>query len=82
MERIESPGATPAARRAGADDHPGPGSPVWVLRNARFGRVVATAQEGLLYRVRLDGDGAHVVCSGEDLFALHDEPGTDDEARP
>jgi hypothetical protein len=61
---------TPAARRAAADAHPGPGSPVWVLRSARFGRVVATAQEGLLYRVRLEGDGADVVCSSDELFAL------------
>jgi hypothetical protein len=50
------------------------GARVWVMREGRSGRVVACAQGGLLYRVRLDGgDGAVLVRTGGDLLRLHDE---------
>jgi hypothetical protein len=43
---------------------------VWLLRDGRFGRVVATAQGGLLCRVRPDGGGPVVDCLGDELFRL------------
>ena len=60
---------------AGADDLALPvGARVWLMRDGRTGRVVACAQGGLLYRVRLDGEaGATLVRTGGDLMRLHDE---------
>ena len=59
----------------GADEMALPvGARVWVMREGRSGRVVARAQGGLLYRVRLDGDDSAVlVRTGGDLLRLHDE---------
>lgn len=50
------------------------GSRVWLMTTGRSGRVVARAQGGLLYRVRLEGgSGAEaVVCPGGDLLSLVD----------
>jgi hypothetical protein len=50
------------------------GARVWLVDRARGGRVVARAQGGLLYKVRLEGAaGATLACAGSDLLRLHDE---------
>jgi hypothetical protein len=61
-----------------ADDMALPvGARVWLMREGRTGRVVACAQGGLLYRVRLDGEGAPtLVRTGGDLMRLQDDDPT------
>jgi hypothetical protein len=64
-----TPGQAAVAAKDGA---PRPGTRVWMVRDGRFGRVVATAQGGLICRVRPDGGGPAVECLGDDLFYLDD----------
>lgn len=54
------------------------GSRVWLMTTGRSGRVVARAQGGLLYRVRLEGaaEATAVVCPGGDLLPLAGEDAT------
>lgn len=51
------------------------GSRVWLMATGRSGRVVARAQGGLLYRIRLEGtaEAGAVVCPGGDLLPLAGE---------
>lgn len=51
------------------------GGRVWLMATGRSGRVVARAQGGLLYRVRLEGGaGAEMaVCPEGDLLPLAGE---------
>lgn len=47
-----------------------PGMLVWLLRDGRFGRVVATAQGGLVCRVRLEGGAGVIECPGCELLPV------------
>ena len=61
----------PAGAAAGAA--PRPGTLVWLLREGGFGRVVATAQGGLLCRVRPEAGGAAapvLECLGCELLPV------------
>jgi hypothetical protein len=65
--------STPSqATVAAATGAPRPGTRVWLLRDGRFGRVVTTAQGGLICRVRPEGGGPDVECLGDELFYLDD----------
>jgi hypothetical protein len=69
MASSSTPGQAAVAAAAGA---PRPGARVWLLRDGRFGRVVTTAQGGLICRVRPEDGSPDVECLGDELFYLDD----------
>lgn len=46
------------------------GARVWLLQEGCPARIVACAQGGLLYRVRLERDGTVIACPGCGLLPL------------
>jgi hypothetical protein len=60
-----------------------PGALVWLVRDGRFGRVVASAQGGLMCRVRPEGPGAAVLeLAGCDLLPVAEDGAGERGAAP
>ncbi len=64
---LERPWPEPGAAR--------PGALVWLVRDGRFGRVVASAQGGLLCRVRPEGAAAVLELAGCELLPVREDEG-------